>query len=276
MKVGFVTCVELGLSCMEVIYDLGGRLDVAVTLQDENAKQKSGRIYLDEFCVRHDLPLVKVGNINDEASVDTLGAYDLDWLFIIGWSQIAHQRILNLPRCGVLGMHPTLLPEGRGRASVPWAILKGLKKTGVSLFKLDSGVDSGPILLQEEILLTEVTTATDLYDAVNRSHRNLMHDVWAILRCGNVRFHIQDESNATYWDARKPADGEITSAMSRIEAEILVRAVTRPYPGAFFIENAKKLIIWRAHVADPDEPVDDRRVIELSDGMLICDEYEFA
>ena len=133
---------------MKAIYAVGGKLDLAVTLPDHQARAKSGRIYLDRFCEDHAIPLVKSRNVNDEAVVEAVKAAEIDWLFIIGWSQIAREPILSAPRMGALGIHPTLLPEGRGRAPIPWAILKGLPRTGVSLFKLDQGVDTGPILDQ--------------------------------------------------------------------------------------------------------------------------------
>ena len=111
MKIGFVTCVRLGQACIEAIYDQGAALKLAVTLKDHKARKKSGRIYLDEFCNQHEVPLLKVDHVNDPEAVAAFK--DLDWLFIIGWSQIAGPAVLNAPRNGVIGMHPSLLPVGR-------------------------------------------------------------------------------------------------------------------------------------------------------------------
>src|SRR5690606_9799351 len=129
MRVGFVTCVQLGLSCMEAIYEAGGELIFAGSLLDTQAPNKSGRAFLDEFCSLRDIPLMKFRNINAPDALAAIRSAELDWLMIIGWSQIAGERILALPRCGVLGMHPSLLPMGRGRAAVPWAILLDLPET---------------------------------------------------------------------------------------------------------------------------------------------------
>lgn len=173
MKIGFVTCVQLGLSCIEAIYLAGGQLDLAITLPDDKAINKSGRVYLDQFCLKHQIPLIKTNHINDSVVLDSIKQMDLDWLFIIGWSQIAGQAVLDAPNMGVLGIHPTLLPTGRGRAAIPWAILKSLDKTGVTLFKLDTGVDTGPIADQYTIPLTSQTTATELYQLVDDAHMEL-------------------------------------------------------------------------------------------------------
>ena len=159
-KIAFTTCVQLGLSCIEEIYRIGGRLDLLITLKDNKAKDKSGRIYLDEIAERENIPLLKINDINDSKVIDALKKYDIDWLFIIGWSQIAKHDVLETPTHGCIGMHPTLLPIGRGRAAIPWAIIKGLDETGVTIFKLDEGVDTGDIIGQGVIGIFENTTAT--------------------------------------------------------------------------------------------------------------------
>jgi len=78
-----------------------------------------------------------VNNVNDPEAVAAIRGFDLDWLLIIGWSQIARRPVLDATRRGALGIHPTLLPEGRGRAAIPWTLLKGLRESGVTLFQLE-------------------------------------------------------------------------------------------------------------------------------------------
>ena len=95
MRFAFVTCVELGLACMEAIYSIGGKLDLAFTLHDNLSVNKSGRVWLDEFCSRHKLPLIKLRHINDGELADIVRNENIDWLFIIGWSQIASPDVLR-------------------------------------------------------------------------------------------------------------------------------------------------------------------------------------
>lgn len=248
MRFGFVTCVQLGLSVLEEIYEMGGRADLLVTLHDNIGVSKSGRVMLDDFASKKDTPLVKVRSVNDADAIDAISQADLDWLFIIGWSQIAKPAILNSARRGALGMHPTLLPEGRGRASVPWAIIKGLDKTGVSLFILDEGVDTGPVVAQIEIPLTTREDATSLYGKVAAGHRQLIRKAWPLLKSEKYESTPQDERKATVWPGRTPADGEISSSMSVLEVDRLVRGVTRPYPGAFWREGDR---VWRVWSGEP-------------------------
>jgi len=271
MKLGFVTCVQLGLSCMEALYEAGGELCLAITLKDEKAKTKSGRVYLDDFCNKRGVELHKIDHINDDEVHQLIQKYDLDWLFIIGWSQIANKRLLDSPKSGVLGMHPTLLPVGRGRAAIPWAIIKGLDKTGVTLFKLDEGVDTGAILSQLEIPLTKNTTATELYEKVDLAHTTLMKKVIPKILSSEVVLKIQDEKQATIWEGRTPQDGEIDLDCSKYEADKLIRAVTKPYPGAFVYLDGKKYIIWSSKFTSERT---EGLCLEFSDGILECLDWD--
>ena len=245
MKLAFCTCVKLGKSCIEKVYEIGGKFDLLITLEDHLSTKKSGRIFLDDIAQKNDTPLLKINHINDEASINSLIDYEIDWLFLIGWSQIASSNVLNSCKKGVIGAHPTLLPRGRGRAAIPWTIIKGLNKTGVTFFNMDEGVDTGNILGQKEIPVLKNETAATLYEKVNNSHIDLIEEVWRKIESNSLTEIIQDNQKSTYWEGRKPSDGEIfPNKMTINEIDRLVRATTRPYPGAFVLKNKSKLIIW--------------------------------
>jgi len=246
MKIGFVTCVELGLACMQEIYDVGGTLELVITLQDDIDRNKSGRVYLDDFCNHNHISnIVKIRNVNDIEAIQAVQDQEIDWLFIIGWSQIAREGMLNAPKSGVLGMHPTLLPKGRGRASIPWAIIKGLNQTGVTLFKLDAGVDTGPILSQHALSISSDETATTLYRRVAEAHKILMRSFWQDLQNNNLNLQEQEDELATEWPGRKPKDGAIIPIEMTCQfVDRLVRAVTHPYPGAYLDYHGIRYTIW--------------------------------
>jgi len=275
MKFGFVTCVQLGLTCMESIYEAGGKLDLVISLKDDMAERKSGRIYVDDFCKRRSIPVLKTRNINDEEAVEAIRKHQLDWLFVIGWSQIAREAVLQAPRLGVVGIHPTLLPQGRGRAAIPWAILKGLRETGVTMFKLDEGMDTGPIIAQEKIILAPDETASVLYEKVSLAHASIIKGIWADFAENNIRLVPQEEAFASEWPGRRPEDGQIGTDMTVEEVDRLVRAVTRPYPGAFYVEGRKTYRIWQGRPLglsgrDPQPGFS----IHLKDGVYLATEFQ--
>ena len=263
MKIAFCTCVQIGKSCIEAVISSGGRFDLLLTLHDHKSQKKSGRVYLDDIANNNGIPLYKLNHINDADVAEVVKKYEIDWLFIIGWSQIASVDILKVPRKGVIGAHPTLLPTGRGRAAVPWAILKGLDKTGVTFFKMDEGVDTGEILDQFEIPLRSDEKATTLYNKVNEAHIELIHQIWPKLIEDMIVGVKQDESLASYWEGRTPADGELYHSMTWNEVDRLVRATTHPYPGAFImLDSSTKLIIWSGSAS----PIQSTRVLNFIDG----------
>jgi methionyl-tRNA formyltransferase len=271
MKVAFCTCVQIGKSCIDAVLSIGGHFDLFLTLHDQKSIKKSGRIYLDGIAEKSNTPLFKLNHINDPEVANVLVKHEIDWLFIIGWSQIASAELIKIPNMGVIGAHPTLLPTGRGRAAVPWAIIKGLNKTGVTFFKMDEGVDTGEILDQIEIQITKNENATSLYDKVNAAHVDLIKQIWPKLLEGSVYGIKQDEAIATYWEGRTPADGELNSAMSVIEVDRLVRATTRPYPGAFkVIDNNIRIIVWSGSLTPKESSIP----LKFHDGVYYAVEYE--
>jgi methionyl-tRNA formyltransferase len=272
MKIAFCTCVQIGKSCIEAILLNGGRFDLLLTLHDHKSQKKSGRIYLDDIAAEAEIPLYKLNHINDSDVAEILNQYCIDWLFVIGWSQIASADFLKVPNKGVIGAHPTLLPIGRGRAAVPWAILKGLDKTGVTFFKMDERVDTGEILDQFEIPVRSNETATSLYIKVNEAHVELIKQIWPKLIKGSLVGIKQDETKATYWEGRTPSDGELKTSMSVKGVDILVRATTHPYPGAFIVLNDKtKLVVWSGGLSARENSIE----LHFCDGVYYATDYEF-
>ena len=267
MRYGFVTCVQLGKSCIEEVLNAGGHFEILMTLRDDLAVTKSGRAYLDDISLKHNINLTKVRNINDPNAVAAIQTADLDWLFVIGWSQIARAEVLNSVRLGVIGIHPTLLPSGRGRAAIPWTIINGLDRAGVTMFKLDEGVDTGPILSQHQIPLDARESATTLYGKVNDAHLTLIREVWPQLESSTINPVPQNEALASEWEGRRPEDGEIhPNEMTVGEVDRLVRAVTHPYPGAFIRRSDDQVLrIWSGSPVKAP-PVGNLQSLTLKDG----------
>jgi methionyl-tRNA formyltransferase len=251
--------------------ELGADLAYLGTIRDDIAPYKAGRIYLDDFASRHNTPLHKFRNMNDPDAVERLRAADLDWLYVIGWSQMAKSEVLSIPRRGVVGIHPTLLPVGRGRASIPWAIIKGLKETGVTMFQLDEGVDTGPILGQVRIPVEDDETSTTLYEKVVASHRTLVRQTYPQIADGTIEPIPQDEERATVWPGRKPADGLLDpEVMDAEHVDRHVRALTHPYPGAFVrVDDKQVLRIWKGHIG-----VGDGRTLTTPTGPYTATRHE--
>ena len=153
--------------------------------------------------------------------------------------------------------------------------MKGLSETGVTLFKLDNGVDTGPILGQIKIPIKRKETATSLYKLIANGHCDLIKNIWLNnLLSDNILLDYQDNKNATIWPGRKPEDGQIFTTMSMQKIDRIVRATTKPYPGAFFLNNNKKIIIWGGKANNFFSKRDIGYTIKCSDGYFLATEYE--
>lgn len=223
---------------------------------------------------------------SDDASVGALlRALEPDYLFVIGWSQIVAPAVLACARLGSIGYHPAPLPRLRGRAPIPWTILLGEPITASSLFWIGEGVDDGDLLAQEYFHVAPDETARTLYDRHIAALRSMLGQTLVRLAAGEAPRKVQDERHAT-WSARRiPADGEIDWNLDADSIDRLVRAVGRPYPGAFTHVGGRRVTIWSArpvagaqrHHALPGQVVeqsDSALLVMTGEGLLEVDDWQ--
>lgn len=189
--------------------------------------------------------------LNDPEIVSLVREKQPDFFFVIGLSQIVREELLAIPRYGCIGYHPTRLPKGRGRAAIAWIVL-GEAEPAATFFLMDEGVDSGAILSQVAVETTGEEYAQDIIDKIMDAISLALDQVLPDMKRGTLTVAVQDEAEATYLGKRAPEDGLIDWSQPADDIHRLIRAVSRPLPGAFTFLQDKKLIIWRAErVTDP-------------------------
>lgn len=270
MKSIFVSFDEIGWHCLEKMLSLGGNLTGIFTLDDERRAKMSGNKPFDDLARKYGVPLHKIRNINDGQSLELVKACDPDVAYVIGWSQLVKKEFMSLARYTCVGMHPTLLPRHRGRAPIPWAIIYGLRKTGVTMFHIKEDADNGDIIGQEEIDIGFEDDAMSLYKKALAAHVKLIGDCFPLLEAGNAPRIRQDDSKASYWAKRTPFDGIIDWNTRAMNLYDWVRALTEPYPGAFTFYAGRKLIIWKSYPVNKEERHADAGTIldVTADGIL--------
>jgi methionyl-tRNA formyltransferase len=152
--------------------------------------------------------------------------------------------ILALPRLGCLNLHGSLLPRYRGRAPVNWVLVHGESETGVTLHYMDEKPDHGEIVGQRRVAVERADTALTLYRKLAVAARGLLDEVLPLLAAGRAPRIPQDHKQSSYFGGRRPEDGRIDWSGPAERAYNLVRAVARPWPGAFTGFRGKKLIVW--------------------------------
>jgi methionyl-tRNA formyltransferase len=283
MRLVWVSFDVMGRDCLRAAADAGAQVVGVVTLPGPIDPDRSGQCSFDEIAAELGARLIETADVNSPDTITAIREVDPDLIFVVGWSQLVLDEFIGLPRHGVFGMHPTLLPRHRGRAAIPWAILSGLAKTGVTLFEIADGTaDSGAILGQIEIPIAPDETATTLYDRVTDAHIELVREVVPKLLAGSADRIPQDTRRASAWPKRTPVDGIIDWETRAPYLHDWVRAQTRPYPGAFTYLGEEKLVVWRARPVELDAEapagtvvaVDDAPVVACGEGGLVLEEVE--
>lgn len=246
MRVILVGAVDSTEIALEKLIEQGVYPVALFTLSFDKSQRHSDFFHLKPVAERHGVPVVEVSNINSPEAIDKIRFLKPDYLFVIGWSQICRQELLSIPRIGSIGCHPAPIPENRGRGVIPWTILQHRQDTAMTLFWLDPGVDSGDILLQDFFPVAPDETATTLCEKHNESLRSLFSQAITLLKENKAPRTPQNHDLATYCAKRVPDDGLINWNLSAREVWTLIRAVTKPYPGAFTFTKGKKFIIWDA------------------------------
>lgn len=183
--------------------------------------------------------------VNDASILQLVQEAKPDLIFVIGLSQLIGKSLIDMAKFGAIGYHPTKLPQGRGRAAIGWIVL-GKVEGAANLFMIDEGTDAGPILAQLPIEVTDTDYAQDVIDKVVYALASCCDLVLPKLKTGELTFTYQNQEEATYLGIRKPNDGIIDWNGSSVDVARLVRAVSKPLPGAFTVYQRKKLYIWRA------------------------------
>jgi methionyl-tRNA formyltransferase len=282
----WVTFDVIGRDCLLAGAEVGAEVAAIVTLPGPIDPNRSGQCSFDDVAQRVGARLFETRDVNAPETVEAVTGLEPDAIFVVGWSQLVREEFLRLARRGVFGMHPTLLPRHRGRAPIPWTILSGLARTGVTLFEIvDGTADSGPIVGQVEIDVAPDETATTLYEKVAAAHVALVRRCVPLLASDQAPRVAQDPRRASAWPKRTPADGIIDWDARAPYLYDWVRAQTRPYPGAFTYLGDDKVVVWRARplTVDVEAPagtiIDDRSegpVVACGDGALVLEEVETA
>jgi len=216
------------------------------TLQPEGLQQMSGGIDLTEAADAFRIPVKRGRNINDPESVAWVRGMAPDVLLVVGWTQLLKPELLRVPQLACLGFHASLLPKYRGRAPVNWAILNGETETGNTMIVLEPGADEGDIVSQRRIPITEEDDCASIYRKVSLTECDMLDEVLPLIRQGCMPRRKQDSSLATVMPKRRPEDGLIVWHWTSQRLYDWVRALTRPYPGAFSYLAGQKVTIWKA------------------------------
>ena len=284
LKIVFISGVKFGYDLLTHILEKDWKISAVISYSSDLKKNYSDYVSFDKITKQYEIKHVKVMNINDRKNIELIKKIQPDLILVMGWSQLLKNEILKIPQIGVIGSHPTELPKYRGRAPIPWTILKDLKKSAETFFWIEEGTDTGDILDQEIFLINIDEDAKSLYDKIIELGKKMILKNLKLINQGKIIRKKQDSTKfIEYWNKRNVEDGKINWTCLSSDIYKLIRATTEPYPGAFTFFQNGKVKIWKASLNNQvsSEPgkilqINDLGVfVGTGDNMIILQDISF-
>jgi methionyl-tRNA formyltransferase len=250
-RIGWIGFHQEGLCALEALLNDGVAVSAVLTLAPDLAARRSGTGDYASLCRKFGVPLETIRDINDSHSQALLRDLSLDLAFVIGWTQIVRPEVIALARLGMIGAHASMLPDDRGRAPINWALIQGKTVTGNSLIWLAEDVDGGDIIDQTSIPISPYDTCSTLYEEVAKSTRDMILRTLPWLIDGKRPGRPQLPGGGDLLPGRRPADGLVDWSRNASTVYDFIRALTRPYPGAFSWLDRSRYLIWQAALPPP-------------------------
>ena len=255
MRLVFAGTPDFAVAALDALHAAGHQI-VGVYTQPDRPSGRGQKLSPSPVALRAaelGLPLFKPEKLRGEA-VDELRALTPDVMVVVAYGLLLPQAVLDIPSHGCLNIHASLLPRWRGAAPIQRAIEAGDTQTGVTIMRMDAGLDTGPMLLEQAIAITADTTAASLHDQLQALGSRLIVEAVAGLERGELQERAQPVDGATY--ARKLSKEEARIDWSRPAEEIARRIrAFNPVPVAWSELNGERLRLWLAQAeAGSGEP----------------------
>ncbi|AKB17610.1 methionyl-tRNA formyltransferase [Methanosarcina sp. WWM596] len=247
-------------------------------------KSNVNRIKITETTDKSFIPFHEPDRIELYNYIDYIKDSNPDLIVVCGYKYIIRNEIFNIPRFKSINIHPSYLPYYRGQHVVNWAIANGENETGVTIHFVDKGIDTGDIIVQKKIPILFEDSANTLHYRIYHEACELLKYVLNTISSGKVlQAEKQDDSKASYFRPRTPENGIIDWNRDGIEIYNLIRALVKPWPGAYGYIKGKKIIFWGAQFeADSSNysslgeiiaSSDSNFIISVKGGKLSIDNY---
>src|ERR1017187_5064920 len=247
MRLAFLGTPAFAVPTLERLVERGHQV-LGVVTQPDRPKGRGQTLApppVKEAALRLGLPVYQPERVKRPESVDYLRTLAPDAMVVVGYGQIIPQSIIDIPLLGILNVHASLLPKYRGAGPIQWAIVNGETVTGVTIMRIDAGLDTGPLLLKAETAIGGDETALELGRRLSVMGADLLVEALDALTAGRGVPQPQDNAQATYAPMLKKEDGRIDWNGSAVQIHNQVRGM-QPWPGAPSSFRGAALHVWRA------------------------------
>lgn len=275
MKILFIGTVKFSKIALQKLIELNAQVVGVCT--KEKSEFNSDFAELKPLCEKNKIPYKYVDNINSKDNYNWIKSLNPDIIFCFGWSNILKKDILILSPMGVLGFHPSKLPQNRGRHPLIWALALGLKKSASTFFFMNESADSGEILSQKDFDILDTDDARILYDKVVNIAILQINEFLPKLKKKTYQTFKQNDEASNTWRKRVKTDGQIDFRMTSEAIYNLVRALTKPYMGAHIKYNGEEIIVWNVEIIhNVQDNLENGKILDINDNKIIVKTYDSA
>ena len=249
MNIVFMGTPEFSLPTLQKLYESDHNVQLVVTQPDrpKGRGRESTPPPIKEFALEKKIPILQPKKCTNLDVVKTLSELNSDVFIVVAFGQILDKNLLRLPRHFCINLHSSLLPKYRGAAPINWAIINGETKTGVTTMKMDTGLDTGDILLSSKVSISDDDDAQSLHETLAYEGSSLVLETLRRLDSGLLEPICQNSDQASYAPKLKKEDGLIQWDQPAIKIHNLVRGLT-PWPGAFSFLESKRFKVCKTEI----------------------------
>lgn len=273
MKIVFMGTPDFAKESLEAVYNAGYEI-IGVVTNPDKPKGRGMKMMpspVKEFAMEKGLKMFQPLKVrNNEEFLEEIKSLNPDVICVVAYGKILPKELLEIPKLGCINVHGSLLPKYRGAAPIQWAVLNGDKKTGITTMYMDVGMDTGDMILKEEVEIGEDETTGELWDRLSKIGANLLTKTLEQIEDGTAPREKQGEdfTMAPMLDkSMAKIDWENKTAQ---EIKNLVRGLN-PIMGAYTFLDDKKIKFWRVDIAKEDEIMADGLEILRNGTVLVSD-----
>ncbi len=247
---------EFAVSSLEGLINSKHKI-LAVVTQPDKPRGRGKKIQfppVKQMAIQNNIEVYQPKRIKDPEFIQTIKDLNPDVIIVIAYGKILPKEILSIPKKGCINVHASLLPAYRGAAPINWAIIKGEKKTGITTMYMDEGLDTGDIILQREIEISDSMTAGELHDQLSELGREVLLDTLSLIENNQAPRISQEDCQYSYAPMIDKRLGKIDWNRSAKDIVNLIRGVN-PWPGAYTFFEGRKIKIWEAKIYKEEEKI---------------------
>ncbi len=255
MRVVFMGTPDFAAGILEAVVLAGHEVVLAVSQPDKPKGRGKALQFppVKAYAISQGIEVYQPRKVREAECVEFIRERQPEIIVVAAFGQILPKELLDLPKYGCINVHASLLPKYRGAAPIQWAVINGDKVSGVTIMRMDVGLDTGDIIETAETEISPEETGGSLFHKLEKLGAKLLVETMEKIENGTARYTKQEESQASHVGMIDKSMGDIDWKKSAVEIENLIRGLN-PWPSAYTRLNGKTLKIWKALPEPGGEP----------------------